>query len=59
LSEYRIYILGSDGRFLKFRDIICRDEGEAVAKAKRLVDDHDLEVWGGNRFVIRLFHKAN
>ncbi len=35
----------------------CGDDGEAVAKAKRLVKDYDIEVWYGDRFVIRLVHK--
>jgi hypothetical protein len=30
--------------------MVCRDDGEAVAKAKRMVDDHDIEVWSSDRF---------
>jgi hypothetical protein len=34
--------------------MICSDDGEAVAKAKRLTKYYDIEVWNGDRFVIRL-----
>ena len=32
----------------------CADDAEATAKAKRLVDGHDVELWSGNRLVTRL-----
>ena len=53
MAEYRAYMVGEDGRFIGFEPLICRDDGEAT-KAKRLVDRHDIEVWSGKRFVIRL-----
>ena len=54
MAEYRAYIVGDDDQFLGFEEMVCRDDGEAVAKAKRLLDDHDIEVWSGDRLVIRL-----
>ena len=54
MAEYRAYIVGDDDHFLGFEEMVCRDDGEAVAKAKRLLDDHDIEVWSGDRLVIRL-----
>jgi hypothetical protein len=36
--------------------MICRDDGEAVAKAKQLISDSDIEIWNHSRFVIRLVH---
>ncbi len=35
----------------------CADGAEAIDKAKRLVEDHDIELWRGDRFVIRLIRK--
>jgi len=58
MAEYRAYIVGDDDHFLGFEEIVCRDDGEAVARAKRLLDDHDIEVWSGDRLVFRLRHKA-
>jgi hypothetical protein len=51
MAEYRVYIVGDDEHFIGFEEMVCRDDGEAVAKAKRLLDDHDIEVWSGDRFV--------
>jgi hypothetical protein len=58
MAEYRAYIVGDDDHYLGFEEMVCRDDGEAVARAKRLVDDHDIEVWSGDRLVFRLRHKA-
>jgi hypothetical protein len=54
VQEYRAYTVGIDGHFIGFEPLVCRDDGEAVAKAKRLVDGHDIEVWNGERLVVRL-----
>jgi hypothetical protein len=32
----------------------CADDAEAIAKAKPLVDGHDVELWSGERLVTRL-----
>jgi hypothetical protein len=54
MPEYRAYIIGGDGHFVNFEGMICRDDGEAIAKAKQLVDGHDVELWQCERFVKRL-----
>jgi hypothetical protein len=56
-SVYRAYAVGSDGKFAGFKLMICRHDDEAVVKAKRLIDDYDIEIWNGDRFVIRLVHR--
>jgi hypothetical protein len=55
--EYRAYIIGADGHIVGYEPIVCRDDDEAKAKADRMVDGHDIELWSGDRFVIRLIHK--
>ena len=57
VSEYRAYAIASDGLFIGFGKMICRDDGEAVAKAKWLLKGRDIEVWNGGRFVIRLVQR--
>ena len=57
MTDYRAYTVGDDGHFIGFEPFTCRDDDEAVAKAKRLVDGHDIELWSGPRLVIRLSHK--
>jgi hypothetical protein len=54
VAEYRAYVVGHDGHFLGFEPPICADDAEAIEKAKRLADVHDVELWTGERFVIRL-----
>ena len=56
-SEYREFVVGRDGQFIGFEQMICRDDAEAVAKAKRPTEDYDIEIWNGDRFVIRLVHR--
>jgi hypothetical protein len=56
MGEYRAYTVGIDGHFIRFEPLICHDDAEAIEKAKRFVDGHDVELWCGSRFVI-LIHK--
>jgi hypothetical protein len=37
----------------------CADDDSAVKHAQRLVDDHDIELWCGNRFVAKLPRPKN
>jgi len=48
--------IGLDGHFVGFEPLVCANDTEATEKAQRLVDDHDIELWSGERFVIRLAH---
>jgi hypothetical protein len=54
MPEYRAYIVGHDGHFSGFEPLLCADDAHAIEKAKRLVDDHDVELWSGERLVTRL-----
>ena len=54
MAEYRAYTVGSDGHFLGYEPLICADDAEAIAKAKRLVGDNDVELWSGARLVAHL-----
>jgi hypothetical protein len=54
MAEYRAYAVGVDGHFIGFEPLICADDAEAIEKARRLVDGHDIELWNGVRFVVRL-----
>ena len=35
MGEYRAYTVGRDGRFVNFKAMICADDDEAIAEAKR------------------------
>jgi hypothetical protein len=57
--DYRVYFVGSDGHFVRFVGLSCSDDAEAIEQAGRLVEDQDLELWSGERFIIRLLKKPD
>jgi hypothetical protein len=57
VNEYRAYVVGIDGHFVSFEGFTSWSDDEAIAKAKRLVDGHDIELWSGERFILRIDHK--
>lgn len=59
LFEYQAYAIARDGHLMGVRELSCGDDGTAVAKAKRLARHSDIEVWNGDRFVIRLIRRPS
>lgn len=57
MEEYRAYRVGPDGHFIGYEPLVCGSDSEAIEKAKRLLEGHDVELWSGVRLVIRLSHK--
>ncbi len=53
MAEYMAYSVGTDGYHIAFKALDCADDVEAAEKARRLVEDHDIELWCGDRFVMR------
>jgi hypothetical protein len=56
--EYRAYLVDHDGHFVSLEPMVCTDDAEAIKKAQRLVDRFAVELWSGERFVIRLEAKT-
>jgi hypothetical protein len=56
VSKYRAYVIGEDGHFVSCRTFACDNDADAMVWAKQLVDGHDVELWSGYRFVIRIEH---
>ena len=54
MTEYRLFKVGADGHFIGFEPLVCDDDAQAVERAKRLLDGCDIEIWSGDRLVIRL-----
>ena len=54
MAEYRAYVVGDDGHFVAFRAFVCDSDADATVWAKQLVDGHDVELWSGERFVLKL-----
>jgi hypothetical protein len=61
VTEYRAFTVGIDGHFNGFEPLVCSDDAEAIARTEQLLDGYDIELWSGERLVIRLAHttKAN
>ena len=57
MAEYRAYTVGSDGHFVGSQALICSDDAEAIEKARQLLDGRGIELWSGDRFIIRLAPK--
>jgi hypothetical protein len=52
MADYRIYTLGKrDHKIVNARIIEATTDAEALAAAKELRSDNDLEVWTGTRRV--------
>jgi hypothetical protein len=37
----------------------CSDDAEAIEQARRLIEDQDIELWSGERFIVRLPQKQD
>ncbi len=59
MVEYRAFTVGRDGHFVGSEALICADDSEAIEKAKGFVDGCDIELWSGERFIVRLRHKPD
>jgi hypothetical protein len=57
MAEYRAYIIGADGRFLRAIELVCPDDDSAKQYARQLVDGHDVELWQGDRQVAKYQHQ--
>jgi hypothetical protein len=57
VSEYRVYIVGSDGHFVSSVALECADDTEATEQTEQLVDGHDVELWQRARKIAVLKHK--
>jgi hypothetical protein len=57
MAEYRAYIIGDDGHFIRAVDLICRDDETAINEAQQFVDGHDVELWQLDRKVGTFRHK--
>jgi hypothetical protein len=45
VKEYRAYAVGIHGHFIGFEPLVCAGDDEAIRKAERTADGHDIELW--------------
>jgi hypothetical protein len=53
-ANYRIYELTIGNQVAGSREIVCGSDQNAIEKAKKMLDDRDLEIRHGARFVARV-----
>jgi hypothetical protein len=56
MAEYRAYIIGGDGHFLRVVELLCPDDDTAKECAKQFADGHDVELWQGERKITAFKH---
>ena len=54
MAEYRAYFIGRSGYIISQSPITCADDAEAVQQARQLVGSYAVELWSGDRLVMRL-----
>ena len=59
MADYRVYLKGDDGHIFKAVGLVCADDADAIKEAKRLLDDHDIELWQLDRMVATFTRKQN
>jgi len=53
-ANYRIYEMTVGNQVAGSRMVVCDSDQKAIEKAKEMLDDRDLEIRHGARFVARL-----
>lgn len=58
MTDYRAYILTSDGHILKAVNLACPNDEAAKEAVKQLLGGHDVELWQLSRKVQTFKHKS-
>jgi hypothetical protein len=59
MSEYRIYVIGSDDHFIEAIQLDCSDDKAAIESAKQFVNGHDIELWQRARKIANFERKSD
>jgi hypothetical protein len=57
IQQYRVYVIGSDGHFVKSIQLDSPDDNAAIESAKQFVDGHDIELWQRDRKIAKFDRK--
>jgi hypothetical protein len=53
-GEYRAYVVGPDGHFMRAHGFAAENDDAAFEHARQFVNGYDAELWSGGRFVAKL-----
>ena len=59
MTDYRVYVIGSDGHFVKAILLDCADDRAAMESAKQFINGHDIELWQRDRRIARFDAQSN
>jgi hypothetical protein len=59
MADYRAYFVGNDGHFVDVQAIVSESDSAAIEQAKGFLGDRPIEMWCGERLVIRLNGKPD
>ena len=54
MTDYRAYLLEHDGRVVSQTPLICSNDVEAIKQAEHFIGRYAIELWCGERLVVRL-----
>ena len=54
MTQYRFYVVGCDGRYVRTQYLECTDDREAVQRSQQVVSKHCIEIWRCGHLVARL-----
>jgi hypothetical protein len=54
MAPYSIFTVGPNGHFVSVKEIMASSDAAALERARRLLDQLDLEVWSGGRKIAGL-----
>jgi hypothetical protein len=57
MTDYRVYVIGSDGHFVKAIQLDCPDDNAAIECAKHFVNGYEVELWQRDRIIARFDRK--
>jgi hypothetical protein len=57
MTDYRVYVIGSDGHFVRAIHLDCPDDSAAIEWAKQYIDGDDIELWQRDRQIAKFDRK--
>jgi hypothetical protein len=54
VTPYSIFAVGLNGHFVWAKEIMASSDAAALARARQLLNQYDLEVWSGGRKIGRV-----
>ena len=59
MTDYRLYVIGTDGHFEKAVLLDCSNDEAAIESAKQYINGHGVELWQRDRLIARFNASAN